>query len=85
MKDSEEQEYINQYLKLVKNVVGSATVQELFSNCNEFAKNSELREKAEEAINRVLPDGYSFVIDGAGIGHLNCPLYIVGLKTEEKK
>ena len=54
----------------------SITSTELFESMNELAENSDLRKRVEDGINDNLPEGYSFSIDGSGIGRLGCPLHV---------
>ena len=65
-----------EYLEKVKAVVEGATSKQLFETCNKLVSHPELRKSVEEEINKTLPAGCLFYIDGAGIGHIKFPLYV---------
>jgi hypothetical protein len=80
--ESDKQEHIAEYLKLVKPYLESATAQELFDQSKKMAEDKKYRQELEKSVGKTLPEGYGFYIDGAGIGHLTCPLYISNIMGE---
>ena len=75
---------VKKYLDVIKPVLEGATAKQLFETCNELANNLEYRKQVEESINKTLPEGSSFYIDGAGIGHIQFPLYVSNQMGEIK-
>ena len=63
--------------------VNFATMVEMMRDSAMLASDPKARDEAEAAVRKNLPDGFSFWIDGSGIGHLGDEICVSSVNLSE--